>query len=132
MSYVDREYYDNDYLGIPIDDADEFKRSSKRATEIVDGLTNYRIKELESMPEFIQTQVKKAACAQIEHYEVNGGYESMKEMEGLGNVSLGPFSYGSGSSNTQSDSSTNEISAKAIDYLRPTGLLYSGVATHGH
>src|SRR5690625_5089640 len=125
MPYVDKEYYDNDYLGSPIEDVTEFERTAKRSSEVIDELTHYRIKNLDSMPTFIQTQVKKAVCDQIEHYVLSGGYESMKESTSLGNVIIGSFSY----SNSSQD--TREESEKAIDYLKPTGLLYAGVFTYG-
>lgn len=40
--YVDEKYYEEEFEGTPVSD-DKFSRFSKRATEIVDALTEYQI-----------------------------------------------------------------------------------------
>jgi|SRR5690625_501681 len=132
MPYVDEDYYNNEYMGEPIEQSD-FPRFSKRASEVIDQLTNYRIKDLENMPEFIQTQIKKAVCSQIEFYQVNGGYAELDAGEDLSNVSIGSFSYSSGrdsAGNTQ-NRQAKRVSPSALAYLKHTGLLYTGVGTYG-
>ena len=129
MPYVDKEFYTNEYQGAPLDDEAEFPRLSQRASDIIDQLTSYRIKTLEDWPEFIQTQVKKAVCAQIEFYQLKGGYEEVESGEDYSNFAIGSFSYSKGgaSSNKQAD----RVSPSVVTYLRPTGLLYTGIGAHG-
>lgn len=126
MPYVDQEYYENDYMGAEITDSNEFMRMEKRASEVVDQLTHYRIKDLESLAESIRERVKQAVCAQIEFYALSGGYESAIQQSGLQNVSIGSFSYAQGSSSSSSESSSL-IANNVIGYLKQTGLLYSGI-----
>ena len=121
MSYVDENYYNNEYLGTPVDDG-EFDRLAKRASEEIDSLTGYKIKELESLHPRVQEQVKKAVCAHIESFQTQGGYEASQQE--LNNVSIGSFSYSAGDSAT-----SGKVPAGVINHLKYTGLLYAGVRT---
>jgi len=132
MTYVDKDYYDNVYLGATIVDADEFERLAKRASEVVDQLTHYRIKNLDDLVEPIRERVKQAVCAQIEFYVLNGGYEATMQQSDLQSVSIGSFSYAQ--SGSTSESLTNApIGKNVLGYLSQTGLLYSGIGVrHGY
>lgn len=128
MPYIDFDYYTNTYLGSPVDE-DSFPRLAQRASEVVDSVTQYRIKDIDKLPTFVQDQVKKATAAQVEFYQVNGGYESLIE-EDFSNVRLGNFNYG-GNSTAPSPKQSDDCSRKVFDFLEPTGLLYRGVRTRG-
>lgn len=125
MPYVDKDYYDNAYMGAKILDADEFERLEKRASEVIDQLTNYRIENIDDLPEFIKERVKHAVCAQIEFYVLNDGYDSTMQQSGLQNVRIGSFSYAEGSS--ASESHNTLIGRNVLGHLKGTGLLYSGI-----
>lgn len=128
MKYVDKEYYNNAYMGAKILDDDEFVRLEKRASEIIDQLTNYRVVDINELPEFIKERVKHAVCAQIEHYVLNDGYESTMQQSGIQSVRIGSFSYSQGTGRGSSDSvSSNMIGSNVVEHLKPTGLLYSGI-----
>ncbi|MCT8138640.1 hypothetical protein H1D32_13350 [Anaerobacillus sp. CMMVII] len=129
-TYIDNEYYRSEYMGVEIDDNNQLLRYIKRASDIIDQVTNYKIKDFNELHPFIQEQVKKATAAQVEFFELEGGPEMATIGNTLNNVSLGKFSYGKGTvpSNNQN---SNIISTTVINYLKPTGLLYSGVATVG-
>ena len=73
QAYVDEKYYEEEFEGTPVSD-DKFSRFSKRATEIVDALTEYQILKigLDKFSEDVQELIKKACCAQIEYYQVEG------------------------------------------------------------
>lgn len=126
--YITADYYKNDYMGTPVADSD-LPGLIRRASDAIDSLTHYRIVNygFDKFTPFIQAQVKKATCAQVEFFAVNG--------ELAGNVVEGGgsgFSIGKYSEQGQ-DAAAPTVTAKyaigAIDYLTPTGLLYSGVRT---
>lgn len=73
QTYVDEAYYTDKFEGTPVSD-DKFSRISKRATEIVDALTEYQILKigLDKFSEDVQELIKKACCAQIEYYQIEG------------------------------------------------------------
>lgn len=123
MSYVDYTYYTETYKGTSASYAD-FPALEMRASEVIDGLTMYRVAQssLSNFPEFIQGQFKKAVCAEIDYIEANGGVDSLHE-HGTQSMGLGKFSY-SGSSDNQDNI---PISPLVYQYLFITGLLYRGI-----
>lgn len=126
MSYIDKDFYDNVYKGTPIDDSAEFERLAERASDMIDQITQYVLKniEFERLAQVLQDMVKKATAAQTEYLFQNG--ESIIHDNGdLNNVSVGNFSYSTG------NGGNNRISPAVYDYLKYSGLLYTGVHTHG-
>ncbi|WP_353625728.1 hypothetical protein [Bacillus sp. JCM 19041] len=73
----------------------------------------------------MKEQVMKATAAQVEFYELNGGYEIALTGDDATGVSIGKFSYGGGQ--RASGGENPAFSRNLLDYLAPTGLLYSGV-----
>ncbi|MBP1971584.1 hypothetical protein J2Z83_003735 [Virgibacillus natechei] len=122
IPYIDKQYYDDDYQGKPIEDVAEFERTAKRASDNIDELTSYSIKN--NLPDVQMDLVKKATAAMIEHYALNGGYEASNQ-PGMGNVSIGSFSYNAG------DSASGEVPSNVVGYLKYSGLLYKGIGTYG-
>jgi hypothetical protein len=122
--YVDQGYYDDTYHGRSIN-ADDFTEYEQRASEIIDGLTQYRVAQSDSgladFDAFTQAQFKKAVCAQIEYIDANGGSELFTG-DNMASASLGKFNYSSGSSG-----GTNLYAPMAKIFLYPTGLLYRGL-----
>ncbi|MET3504945.1 hypothetical protein [Halalkalibacter oceani] len=124
MPYITVDYYKNDYEGVPVEDAD-LPRFIKRASEVVDQVTNYAINDFERLAPFVQLQVKKATAAQVEFFQLNGGTSISITGDDVTGVSIGKFSYGGGV--RSSGEADQTIAANLIDYLAPTGLLYSGI-----
>ncbi|WP_281659123.1 hypothetical protein [Halobacillus sp. Cin3] len=128
MPYIDKSFYDDEYMGLPIPDIEEFKRLSKRASEIIDQMTNYTIKNYEftRMAEFIQEQVKKATAAQTEFLALNG--EEVNHGDSTTSMSIGKFSISEGNRDSQLiGRNPKRTSPAVIQYLVPTGLIYAGV-----
>lgn len=129
-AYIDIEYYRIEYMGTEIDDNQQLERYIKRASDIIDQVTHYKIKDFDELHPFIQKQVKKATAAQVEFFELEGGVEIATIGDTLNNVSAGKFSYGKG--NVQNAPHNSKIVSPAvINYLRATGLLYTGTETVG-
>lgn len=120
MPYIDQAFYNDVYKGTPMD-AETFTMLEKRASDVIDMITNYRLVgvDLSHKPELIRTNVKKAVAAQIEYMYSEGGKLSVHGGS-PSSVSIGSFSYTEGSS-------VKKVSEMALIYLRPTGLLYMGV-----
>lgn len=131
MPYIDKKYYDDEFNGESVEDVTEFDRMTKRASEVIDQLTMYKVamNGLESLNDFQQEQAKKATAAQVEFYQLKGGYTEVESGEDFSNFSIGSFTYSKGgaSSNKQAD----RISPSTMTYLEPTGLLYRGIGTYG-
>jgi hypothetical protein len=134
MAYIDKQYYDNNYNGVPIADESTFNRLAERASDVIDQMTGYLLhgQEFTQLAQFIQDQVKKATAAQIEYMATSG--ESVIHGSNFGSVSIGNFSYSEGSKGSN-DSRINRneqrTSPAVIGYLKPTGLLYRGVSVYG-
>ena len=121
MPYIDATYYNDEYEGVAVDEQ-EINRYIKRASDVIDQVTNYKIKDFEILPSWIQEQVKKATAAQVEFFALEGGPEVVTGSNDMQSVNIGSFSYQQGSG----DSSTS-VSPAVFDYLRTTGLLYRGI-----
>lgn len=121
MTYVDKEYYNQTYKGVSINDSD-FDMFEIRAAEMINDITMYRVATsgLESLSEFAKAQFKKAVCAQIEYINANGGDE-LYTGDNLQSAGLGKFNY------SASESGSKMIAPLAYIHLAPTGLLYRGM-----
>ncbi|MDN6224935.1 MAG: hypothetical protein L0J22_07830, partial [Lactococcus lactis] len=73
MEYVDKTYYDETYNGETLTD-DEFSKFNKRSQDIIDSLTSYQISQIgfDDLKNNVQELIKKAVCAQIEYFKVEG------------------------------------------------------------
>lgn len=122
MPYVTEEYY-NTFTGEPVDD---FPALARRAEEIIEEITLYRVTEVtfNSFDEFTKGRIKNAVCAQIEYLNANGGSDI-----DMGNdyqsVALGKFNY-TKSSNGNSGTGQSIYSPRAMRILALTGLMYRG------
>ncbi|MGJ9460290.1 hypothetical protein [Oceanobacillus sp. CF4.6] len=119
--YIDKTYYDDTYLGTPIDDVAEFNRTAQRASDVIDRLTHYRIDE-STLSAFQLNQLKMATAVLVEHYAMNGGYDAVMESEGMASVNVGSFSY--------SSNSGVKVPTDVISHLSTAGLIYSGIGTY--
>lgn len=123
MGYITPDYYVSEYKGAKPPEG-ELEKYIERASDVIDQATNYVLsgREFERFAQFIQDQAKKATAAQVEHFVVNGLNANTGD---LSQVSAGNFSY------TVKDEAEKRISPEALEYLRPTGLLYRGVGVYG-
>ncbi len=73
MEYVDKTYYDESYKGESIAN-DGFPKFNKRSQDIIDSLTNCKIPQIgfDNLKTNVQELIKKAVCAQIEYFKVEG------------------------------------------------------------
>lgn len=125
QQYVDEDYYKNEYGGEKVLDTN-FPRFAKRASDIVDQLTEYLIPKigLENLAEHSQELIKKATCAQIEYFQVEGLESNITGMSSSSeSVAIGSFRYGNASSSGQSNRQKNRVAPSCIAYLEGTGLL---------
>ncbi|MEN7359477.1 hypothetical protein ABC915_21910 [Bacillus licheniformis] len=137
MAYITPDYYKNDYMGAPAPSDEDLNRYIKRASDVIDEVTNYRLygSKFEEMPDIIKDIIRKATAAQVEFYVVKGGTAEVNagENSSMDSVSVGSFSYsgGSGGSDSNSGRDAGRISPAALSLLSKTGLLYRGVFVRG-
>jgi len=132
MGYITPEYYQDIYQGA--DAGDDLEKYIERASDIIDQATNYQIKDLQSLPEFIREQVMKAVAAQVEYFVLNSGDEAINAgMADVVNVGIGRFNYSVGhiQGKPTEPKEAQRISKAALAYLAPTGLLYQGLGVVG-
>lgn len=129
MDYITPEYYKAEYLGVPVP-AEDLPRLIKRASEAIDVITHYRIVNygFDKFPPFIQGQIKKATAAQVEFLSTNGELAGSVVEGSGGGFNIGKFSEQAPSGDAGARLS-DRYALTVIDYLSPTGLLYSGVRT---
>lgn len=130
MSYADKTYYLDTYLGTSTSDV-ILNKALLRASEVIDALTHYQLVDdavkdyvpFASQRTFVQSQIQKANCALAEHYIISGGYDAMKQGDGLMEGFIGDFKF------TQKGTTVDDIPETVIALLSTTGLLYAGIHT---
>lgn len=138
MPYIDKEFYENTYLGEPIEDENTFNRYAQRASEVIDMITGDKLKQDPSLllNYYIANQVKLATSAQTEYFAQKGGYFTSMSGEGEPHsVSIGSFNYTNDSDINHSSSKEDMsqfICSSVYGYLNSTGLLYRGVNISGY
>ncbi|PEJ21585.1 hypothetical protein CN887_25120 [Bacillus pseudomycoides] len=133
MPYIDADYYNNDYEGTPVSDVTLLNRMIKRASEQIDIIIGYKLQvvDFDKVAPFIRDQVKKATAAQVEFLAING-ITSATVSEGGGGFSVGAYSEnGMSAGAAEAPSYYDRYAITVVDYLKPTGLLYTGVCVHG-
>lgn len=124
---VDDDFYNDQYGGSKLPDG-YIEANSKQAADIINQFCNFYFDRhtIDELPfEQDKTNVKKAMCAQLEHLFELGGNTELTGQNAPTGVGIGNFSMsGMKQNNTGMKSVRSE---KALQYLRPTGLLYRGV-----
>lgn len=121
--YVDKTYYENDFEGTPVDDS-KFSRFSKRSSELIDALTNYQIPKigLDKFSEGVQELIKKACCAQIEYYQVEGiDVDVTGTPKSSLSYSIGDYSRSASGGSTSRQA--GRVAPSCLMFLEGTGLL---------
>ena len=132
MAIVDNAYYAAVYMGQEADECD-FQAFEARAEDVVCAMTHWRVSEdtIADFPPFQRSLVKRAICAQIDYFAVNG-LESAAGDDGRG-FTVGKVS-GSGKSGSdvvRKGAMANCVSPLAITYLEQSGLLNPSVPVVG-
>ena len=120
-AYVDKDYYDTEYIGMFVDEA-EFPRFEARARDVINQLTQKRITisgGLSAFTEDVQESIKKATCAQIEYYALYGIDVASAGMSG-DSFTVGKVSVSGGGKMV---GRTSMISPQTIMSLEQTGLM---------
>lgn len=120
---VDENYYTDIYKGAEVDD--DLSVLLDRASDIVRQNIFYNIDDIEKLPGFMQENIKKAVCAQVEFISSNGGLESLNS-NGTSGFSIGKFSMSSGNSVSGNSSGAASPAPLMLSYLEAAGLLYRG------
>ena len=125
MPYVTQDYYEQDFHGEPVDDAD-FLSLLERAEELIEEMCMYRICDvrMDTYGTDIKERIMKAICAQIEYLDANGGSD-MDNGSDLQSAGLGKFNY-SKASGAGGSTQPPIYAPRALRILAPTGLLYRG------
>lgn len=125
MPYVTQDYYEQDFHGEPVDDAD-FPSLLDRAAELVEEMCMYRISKhkMDAYGTDVRERIMKAICAQIEYLDANGGSD-MDNGADLQSAGLGKFNY-SKVSGAGGNTQQPIYAPRALRILAPTGLLYRG------
>lgn len=115
MSYVDYQYYKDEFNGAVLDESNS-KQRLERASDQVDSLTFNRIraKGFDNLTEFQKDRIKKAVCIHAEFIEQYGDYINMP----LNGFSAGSISINFSTKTLNGISTTQEV----LNYLNQTGL----------
>ena len=127
MGVVDYEFYSTVYKGT---DADEtsFPALCARACDVIGAVTHWADETaIANLPNLYQTLYKKAVCAQVDFFAINGT-DSVNETASAG-FTVGKVTV-NGKTNTSGGGTLFEsISPLAIAYLEQTGLMNPQVPT---
>ena len=142
MTYCDYEFYQTEYLGNVITEAD-FPRLAERASEKLDLLTFDRLSVSDGniaadteLDEKIQKRIKKAVCKLAELLgDIEAATDASREHGGMGvsSVSSGSesISYNNnslvGAVMTDTKAQNRLFNDIAAEYLAGTNLMYAGI-----
>ena len=120
MAIVDWTYYTTVYLGQEASDCD-FPYMEARAEDVIGAMTKWRVTAdtIASLPPFQRTLVKKAICAQVDFFAVNG-LDSVASGESGGTG----FTVGKVSVTASKRSGTSATSGAMADFIAPMALAY--------
>lgn len=128
MAIVDAAYYVTVYLGKEAPEC-EFAALEARAEDVIGAMTRWQVTEdtIASLSPFQRTLVKKAVCAQVDYFAVNG-LDSIAGGTGQGfTVGKVAISGRSGSDITRKGAMADYIAPMALAYLEQSGLMNPAV-----
>ena len=129
-AFVDYDYYATVYVGSEADET-SFPALCARAEDVVGAMTRWAVTadNLSTYPQAIQTLYKKAVCAQVDYFAVNGT-ETATGDSGDGSWTVGKVSVtGKASTGAGAGSLSAAVSPMALGYLEQTGLMNPQVFT---
>ena len=128
MGVVDYTFYSTVYMG---NDADQgsFPALCARASDVVGALTKWAVDEntISNYHPMVQLLYKKAVCAQIDFFAINGT-DSVND-SGNGGFTVGKVTIHAKAANKSGGAMSGSISPAAIMYLETTGLMNPQVPT---
>ena len=127
MGVVDFTFYRDVYKGTEADNA-SFPALCARAEDIVGALTHWADEnKIVSLPAPVPTLYKKAICAQVDFFALNG-VESVNETGSAG-FTVGKVTVHGRQNSGVGGRMAEAISPAAISYLEQTGLMNPQVPT---
>lgn len=125
---VDYEFYSTVYMGQEADEV-SFPALSARAEDIIGAMTRWAVtvNNIAELPERLQTLYRKAICAQVDHFAINGLDSVAGGTERGFTVGKVSISGKSGSDLVRKGAMTEYIAPMAQMYLEQTGLLNPAV-----
>jgi hypothetical protein len=125
---VDYSYYSTVYMGTEADEA-SFPALCARALDVVGAMTRWAVTEesFAALPAPTQTLYKKAVCAQVDFFAVNG-LDSVNLSAGVDNgFTVGKVSIHGRSGVGATGRLSTSVAPLAVSYLEQTGLLNPSV-----
>lgn len=130
MAIVDAAYYVTQYMGTEANTCD-FPALEARAEDVIGAMTRWRASAdtIASLPAPVQTLVRKAICAQIDFFAINGLDSMADGANGGRGWTVGKVSVSgrSGSELAHKGAMSTYIAPLAIMYLEQTGLMNPSV-----
>ena len=129
-AFVDYDYYATVYVGSEADEA-SFPALCARAEDVVGAMTRWAVTadNFSTYPQLIQTLYKKAICAQVDFFAVNGTETATGDSTD-GGWTVGKVSVtGKASTGAGAGSLSAAVSPMALGYLEQTGLMNPQVFT---
>jgi hypothetical protein len=124
MSYADFTYYEDEFLGTAIAEAD-FPRLALRASAQIDRLTFSRAAAIITADDD-ETQVAAIKNATCEIAEELQRQESNASVDGITSESQGQYSVSYGSNSNRSRTNQQKVEDAAKLWLETTGLMFAG------
>lgn len=131
MAIVDLAYYTTAYHGTEASDCD-FPNLEARAEDVIGAMTHWKVTAdtIATFPVMIQALVKKAICAQVDYFAVNGLDSVSSGNERGWTVGKVTVQGKSATSAEKSGAMASHISPLVLMYLEQTGLLNPQVPTY--
>lgn len=126
---VDYSFYSTVYMGQEADEA-SFPALCARAEDIVGAMTRWQVtpESIDQYPALIQTLYRKAICAQVDFFAVNG-LDSVAGGDSTG-FTVGKVRVdGKAAASTLTGAMASHLSPMVIAYLEQTGLMAPQVPT---
>lgn len=130
MAIVDAAYYITQYMGHDAPECD-FPALEARAEDVIGAMTRWRVTAdtIATLPALVQTLYKKAICAQIDFFALNGTESAVGEGNSGRGWTVGKVSV-SGKSESEvsrAGAMSGAVSPLALSYLEQTGLMNPAV-----
>ena len=127
---TDYAYYTDVFIGTEADEA-SFPSLCARAEDIVNTLTRWRVTEetFATYPALTQMLYKKAVCAQVDYFAVNG-VSSLTATDGKG-FTVGKVTVHDSTGSAGTARTASMVCPLAVQYLEQSGLMGPQVPTAG-
>lgn len=127
MGVVDYAFYSAVYMGTDVDEA-SFPALCARAKDVIGAVTHWVDETaIANLPEQYQIFYKKAICAQVDFFAING-IDSVNEA-GASGFTVGKVTVHAKAGESKGGKLFESISPMAIGYLEQTGLMNPQVPT---